>query len=152
MKISFSNSQILLCMFFICLVGCVQLRETSKLVLGTSTKALEEGRSSAISKTYACCYEDCFDAVLSLGRNEESEPLCEKKYFDVFSKKRNKEYIVVMGIAGNVDTTEVGIFFTRRGLKKVDVEISSRSSSAKRKIAKAVFKELDLRFSEFLQE
>ncbi|HBG62438.1 MAG: hypothetical protein A2Y03_06685 [Omnitrophica WOR_2 bacterium GWF2_38_59] len=138
-------------LFIILLVvvsGCANVTETAKVVLGNSTKALEEGRAEAIKKSYACSYQECFYAVLSLAKNEEPEPLSEKKYFEVFSKKIDKDHIVVMGIPGNVDTTEVGIFFARRSLKSVEIEISSRSSSAKRKVAKAVFKELDLRFPE----
>ena len=52
-----------------------------------------------------------------------------------------------MGIAGNVDTTEVGIFFDDMGQGTVRVEISSLSSTAKRKVAKAVFAELEKHFS-----
>lgn len=136
----------LLIILIVVFSGCAQLTETSKVVLGTSTKALEEGRIDAIKKSYSCSYQECFYAVLSLGRKEELEPMSEDKYFDVFSNKMDKDYLVVMGVPGNVDTTEVGIFFSRRSLKAVEVEITSRSSSAKRKVAKAVFKELDMRF------
>ena len=52
-----------------------------------------------------------------------------------------------MGIKGNVDTTEVGIFFTQSNHTTVKLDVSSLSSSAKRKVAEAVFKELDQRFS-----
>lgn len=139
-------TKLLLIISLVVLSGCVQVTETAKVVLGTSTKALEEGRSQAIKKSYGCSYQECFYAVLSLDRKEDLEPMSEKKYFNVFSKKIDKDYLVVMGIPGNVDTTEVGIFFSRRSLKSVEVEITSRSSSAKRKVAKAVFKELDMRF------
>ena len=55
--------------------------------------------------------------------------------------------IVVMGIEGNVDTTEVGIFFTQPNLTTVKLEVSSLSSNAKRRVAQVIFDELDLRFS-----
>ena len=53
-----------------------------------------------------------------------------------------------MGIAGNVETTEVGIFFSQPSLTTVKLEVSSLSSSAKRLVAQVIFDELDLRFSE----
>ncbi|MBU0468546.1 MAG: hypothetical protein KKD07_06720 [Candidatus Omnitrophica bacterium] len=139
--------KLLLIILLVVFSGCAQVTETAKVVLGTSTEALEAGRAEAIKKTYSCSYQECFYAVLSLARNEELEPMSEKKYFEVFSKKIDKDYLVVMGIPGNVDTTEVGIFFSRRSLKAVEIEISSRSNSAKRKVSRAVFKELDMRFS-----
>ena len=67
--------------------------------------------------------------------------------FDVFIDNRTKQHIVVMGIEGNVDTTEVGIFFSQGANGEVSLEVSSLSSSAKRRVAEAVFKALDLRFS-----
>jgi len=67
--------------------------------------------------------------------------------FDVFINNRVKRHIVVMGIAGNVDTTEVGIFFSQPTLTTVKLEVSSLSSNAKRKVAEAVFENLDLHFS-----
>ncbi|MBI5415562.1 MAG: hypothetical protein HZA29_01985, partial [Candidatus Omnitrophica bacterium] len=48
---------------------------------------------------------------------------------------------------GNVDTTEVGIFFDEVSPSTVRVEISSLSSTAKRRVAAAVFNALDKRFS-----
>ena len=45
--------------------------------------------------------------------------------------------------AGQVDTTEVGIFFTPQGAESVSVDISSLSSSAKMRVADFLFAELD---------
>ena len=56
--------------------------------------------------------------------------------------------MVAMGIEGNIETTEVGIFFTQPSLTTVKIEVTSLSSSAKRKTAQLIFDELDLRFSE----
>lgn len=61
-------------------------------------------------------------------------------------KDPHRRHIVVIGIAGNVNTTEVGIFFDEVGPSSVKIDITSLSSTAKRKVAKAVFDELDKRF------
>lgn len=138
---------LLLCLVLIyALSGCSYVSELSRVLWGSSTVALERSRIDGLSRIYNCSFEESFESVLSLARNEDiSEPLSGKKIFDVFIKDWLKSHIVVMGIEGNIDTTEVGIFFSRRDFGQTNVEVSSRSSSAKRKAAKAVFDELDLR-------
>jgi len=144
-----------------------QLQETAKFIWGSSTKALEDARVNAIEKTYRCSFDNCYDSILTLAR---PEPVYMKKYneegeeiddegkvkvqdpgaegvFDVFINNRAKKHIVVMGIKGNVETTEVGIFFSQPNLTTVKLEVSSLSSNAKRKVAEAIFDELDLHFS-----
>lgn len=128
------------------MIGCSQVAETGKSIWGSSTAALEQARVNALRRTYVCALDECFDAVLSLANNEEALKPQTEKLFDVFLKDRRKAHIVVMGIAGNVDTTEVGIFFDDMGQDTIRIEISSSSSSAKAKAARAVFEELDLRF------
>jgi len=144
--------------------GCSYVTETAKVILGTSTRALEQARDEALHKTYQCTLEECFDGVLALARSgyvyvraadkgdvsHDDEKIIEVPqdgYYDVFLKDRFKRHIIVMGIAGNVNTTEVGIFFSRVSPAIVKVEVSSLSSSAKRKVAEAVFSEFDRRFS-----
>jgi len=142
-----------------------QLYESAKFILGSSTKRLEDARIDAINKTYRCSFKDCYDSVLILARsepvyvkryNEEGEEIDDEGnlkvpdpegFFDVFIDNRKKKHIVVMGIKGNVGTTEVGIFFSQPSLTTVKLEISSLSSNAKRKVADAVFNKLDLSFS-----
>ena len=79
---------------------------------------------------------------------QEPKPPVPDKFFDVFLKDPRKKHIVVIAIAGNVDTTEVGIFFDEAGPSTTKIEISSLSSTAKRRVAKAVFDALDKRFAE----
>ena len=70
-----------------------------------------------------------------------------KSQYTIFINDRLKKHIVVMGIPGNVDTTEVGIFFAAAassGISKID--ISSLSSTAKEKVAKVIFEGLDKKF------
>lgn len=126
------------------LYGC----ETVKTILGTSTRHLEKARIDAVTMTFDCGFEECFDAVLSLARNEDmGDSMSGEKPFQVFSKNRVKSHIVVMGLDGNIDTTEVGIFFTAFENKGTKIDVSSLSTSAKEKTAKAVYRELNLRYN-----
>ena len=142
-----------------------QLQEAAKFIWGSSTRSLEIARVDAINKTYKCSFNDCYDSVLILARfepvytkkyNEEGEEIDDEGnvkapdpegFFDVFIDNRAKKHIVVMGIKGNVETTEVGIFFSQPNLTTVKLEVSSLSSNAKRKVAEAIFDELDLHYS-----
>lgn len=81
------------------------------------------------------------------GLAQEQKPVVDGKFFDVFLKNSRQKHIVVIGITGNVDTTEVGIFFEEAGPSTIKIEISSLSSTAKGRVAKAVFETLDKRFS-----
>lgn len=133
-------------------VGCSGLKEGAKVILGTSVKSLEDARVDAIRKTYYCDFDDCFDVILTLDRTGDSRHVKKSLEttsgsFDVFQQDRIKGFIVVMGIQGNVDTTEVGIFLEAIGRSAVEIEVVSLSSSAKRKVATVVFDELDSRFS-----
>jgi len=131
---------------------------------GSSTRALEDARDDAISKTYQCSFDDCFDAVLSLARHlsvgvsgredayanadEKTVSGSDHKFFEVFIKDRDRQHIVVMGIGGSVDTTEAGIFFSQTSPTTIKLEVTSLSTNAKRRVAQIVFDALDSRFSE----
>ena len=152
--------------------GCARITETTKTLWGSSTRALEEARADALTRTYACRYQECFDAVLALAyqdyewlepieesseddeeQEQEGEEELEVKkpkpsgHFAVFIKNYRKKHIVVMEVPGNVDTTEVGIFFNELADSTVKLEVTSLSSSAKRTVSEIIFKELDLKFS-----
>ena len=155
-------------------IGCAPIKETAKVFWGSSTKALEKARRNALSKTYHCQFDQCFDAVLSLARKKtminlqgypeqsaaqpqlttQDESVTEEKvsakqtgdFFEVFMKDRKSGYLVVMGIDGSVDTTEVGIFFSLYSPGVIKIEISSLSSNAKRHVAQDIFGQLDLKF------
>ena len=150
-------------------------QETAKVMWGSSTRALEKARENSLVKTYRCELNDCFDAVLSLARarttinlksyaeeHNVQEPQAEESvqdekgenvhvqqtndFFEIFKKDRKKGYLVVMGIKGSVNTTEVGIFFSTYSPGVTKIEISSLSANAKRHVAQGVFGQLDLKF------
>ncbi|MDP2654767.1 MAG: hypothetical protein Q8Q08_12175 [Candidatus Omnitrophota bacterium] len=135
--------------FVVCLAaaagsGCAHVTETGKTLWGSSTRQLESARDGAVAKTYRCAFADCFDTVLKLtadlpaGATEEQI----KNHMVLFIKNPAKKMIVVMGVPGSVDTTEVGIFFTPSGNGALKVDLSSLSSSAKANAAELVFKQL----------
>ena len=119
--------------------GCTLINhaaEPVRVVWGSSTRALEAARDQAISKTYNCDFDACYDTVLEI--------IKERKYL-LFINQRLKKRIVVMSIPGNVDTTEVGIFFSKF-TTSVKVDISSLSSTAQERVASAMFDGLDKKF------
>ena len=130
------------------LSGCTPL-EMGRTVWGSSIRSLEEARGDGFQKTYVCRFDECFDAVLTLDRKKEAEANL-KETFAVFMKDRVRSVIVAIGIFGQVDTTEVGIFFDRVEDGKYAVEISSLSTAAKEKVALLVFNKLNESFQEVL--
>ncbi|MBF0486120.1 MAG: hypothetical protein HQL16_06375 [Candidatus Omnitrophica bacterium] len=116
------------------LAGCASLSDVPKKVAGVSTRVLEDTRAHSIYQSYDCDTTACFDSVLDVAR---------KNKYVVFMKDDIRGFIVLMGIPGCVDTTEVGVFLTPQADGKgVKVEISSRSSPAKRTVALVLFEQL----------
>ncbi len=120
-----------------CAVGDNTL-ELGKTVWGSSTRALEQARDKAITKTYDKPYWDCVHSAIAV---------IGKKHWVIFKKDEIKGYVVVMGVRGCVNTTEIGIFFDELSDNQTRIEISSLSTNAKRKVAKGLFHGLDIAFS-----
>lgn len=118
--------------------GCAQVTEVSRTIWGTSTRALDDARIDAITLTYECNYDACYDAVLAMTENSVEGGLLIEKEFSLFHKNYIKGYIVIMGVPGNVDTTEVGIFFSRLKQNVTKMEVSSLSRTAKEKVAETI--------------
>lgn len=147
MRKEFLRYLLILFVFIFC--GCAQLTEFGRVLWGSSVRSMEKVRDQASGRTFECSFDACFDAVLAL--SPEEDDLLESQHqkpFDVFSQDRIRSFIVVMGIKGNVDTTEVGVFFTEINDQRTKVDIASLSTSAKEKVEAAVFDELTLRFVE----
>jgi hypothetical protein len=135
-----SRSKLCLLMTIFLFSSCAVMdgsKEFAKTIWGSSTRALEQTRDKAITKTYDKPYWDCVHgAVAVIG----------KKNWVIFKKDEIKGYIVVMGVKGSVNTTEIGIFFVDLPKHQTRIEISSLSTNAKRKVAKALFYGLDIAF------
>ena len=130
-----------------CLSSCFYLKEGVKKFSGTSTQDLEQSRGLSIQQTYVCGFDECFDAILRLARiDENGSTVNEKGVFNIFQQDSVYGIVVVMGIAGSIDTTEVGIFLTMLDDRNVRIEVSSLSSAAKIKVAKTIFKEIAFHF------
>ena len=119
--------------FFIC-AGCAQTVEFSKTIWGSSTRALEKARVNGIVKIYDQPIPRCYDESLKAAADAE---------YKIFIDDRSKATIVVMGIKGSVNTTEVGIFFSEMADNKTKIYVSSLSSNAKRIVAQKIFSKLD---------
>jgi hypothetical protein len=111
--------------------------EVAKTIWGSSTRALEQARDNAITKTYDKPYWDCVRSAIAV---------VGKKHWVIFKKDEIKGYMVVMGVKGCVNTTEIGVFFDVLSNNQTRIEISSLSTNAKRKVAKGLFHGLDIAF------
>lgn len=117
------------------LTGCASVKDVSRNFIGISTDELEAGKTDSIYQVYPCEVSACFDAVIDIAR--------ENKYY-IFMKDEVRGLIVLMNIPECVDTTEVGVFFTRLSREQgVKIELSSRSSPAKKTVAKVLFSEMN---------
>lgn len=116
------------------LYGCAQTTEFSKTIWGSSTRALEKARVNALVRIYDKPVARCYDEVIKAA---------EETKFKIFIDNKPKATVVLMGIKGAVDTTEVGIFFSELSDGQTKVYISSLSSNAKRIVADKIFAHLD---------
>lgn len=111
--------------------------EVGKTIWGSSTRALEKARDNAITKTYDKSYWDCVRSAIDVVK---------KKKWVIFKKDEIKGYMVVMGVKGCVNTTEIGVFFDELSDTQTRIEITSLSTNAKRKVSKGLFHGLDIAF------
>lgn len=133
--------------------GCV-VKEAVKKVAGTSTSTLQERRAEGLSQTFYCTYQDCYNAIMALGRRKDSvkpwihDESPDPGVFTIFMSDlyANPPYIILMGVEGSVDTTEVGVFLERMTEDTIRVDVASLASGAKRTAAQIIFKHLENNF------
>jgi hypothetical protein len=113
-----------------CVVGCSHIQENVKVVWGSSIKALEEERINGESHSFACAMETCFDQTLAVVKQAS---------YNVFINNPTKNVIVVMGVPGSINTTEVGVFFESISDEETLIQVSSLSHRAMRVVATTVF-------------
>ena len=111
--------------------------EFTKTIWGSSTKALEKARDHAITKNYDKAYWDCMHTALAV---------MGKQKWVIFKKDEIKGIVVLMGVKGCVNTTEIGVFFDELSSTQTRIEITSLSTNAKRKVAKALFHGMDIAY------
>jgi hypothetical protein len=119
----------------VCLsAGCASPMELSRTIWGSSTRDLEEARVNGIVKIYDAPPGRCYDEALKAAVESD---------FKIFIQNKAKATIVVMGVKGSVNTTEVGIFCTEVSDNKSKIYISSLSSNAKRIVAEKILFMID---------
>jgi hypothetical protein len=123
------------------LAGCSQSVEVARKVWGSSTRTLENERVRAVRDVYRCEYDECYNLVRNLGILSDGGKKTDGPY-KIFQENYKNGVVVVMGVPGNVDTTEVGIFLFRVKVDETSVEVTSLSRSAKRKVAEAIRQEM----------
>lgn len=111
--------------------------EFGKTIWGSSTRSLERARDRAVTRTYDKPYWDCVRSSIAVVK---------KKKWVIFKKDEIKGYMVLMGVKGSVNTTEIGVFFEELSDTQTRIEISSLSTNAKRKVTQGLFHGLDIAF------
>jgi hypothetical protein len=115
--------------------GCASLSEKCRVFLGTSTRALEEAKttqfqSQVFEKDYPTLYQQVYD-------------LLKKKGICIFLQSHQERRIVAMNFLGPADTTEVGIFFENLNLHQTKIIVTSLSPTRMVYAADMIFSELE---------
>jgi hypothetical protein len=110
--------------------GCVSLEEAAKKFWGSSIAHLERQRADALSLEVEMPLETCF---------EETEKIIGYFGSTVYLKDPDKRHLAAMNFKGSVDTTQVGVFFTKINEETTRVEVASMSPRLTKKVAKLVF-------------
>jgi len=130
-KIAIQSLKLFLIPLFL-LGGCATVKEGAKGVLGVSTKALEDSRKEAMSKTFNCDYNTCFSRAQEILKDMRTY---------IYARDTKKNLIAVY--ASEQDTTPVGIFFKVIDATNTKIEVSSPSTYAKESIAQRFFSSLE---------
>ena len=113
--------------------GCATVQETGKKIWGSSITHLEEARPDGKSEKINLTLQECFDRTEKILNNRSAV---------IYPKDKNKRYLVAMNFKGHVDTTQVGIFFTKIEDQLTQVEVASMSPSLVDEVAAFLFPEL----------
>jgi hypothetical protein len=124
---------LLLALVLIATSGCAFLIDSLKDISGYPSTGLVRAKKDAVSESFDSSYDEVYEEVLFL---------LKEKDLTIYLRNKQAHFIVVMGIEGCIDTTEVGIFFLEDSPARTTVQIASQSSKAKGKIAAIVFSTL----------
>ena len=119
------------CCCVMVLLGCAGLKEKLRGVAGVSTKALEESRKDAVTKTVQRDYNTCYLMT---------KTILDKIKAYIYADDTRKRLIAIY--VSEQDTTPVGIFFTEIDPNSTQIDVSSPSTFAKNLIAGELFSAL----------
>jgi len=112
--------------------GCTTYPTFSGM-FGMEIRDLEEARSSGRSMEVSASYDEAFDRVLEILRDNR---------ITAYQVNRKKGYIIAMDFPKQTDTTRVGIFFESQDPGHTLITLSSLSSTALAKADGMIFGEL----------
>ncbi len=122
------------------LLGCANLKEAARGVVGISTKEVEKSRPGAIKKDFNLPYEICYDKALKA---------LKKIGAYIYTVDRSKNMVAIY--VSEDDTTCLGVFFTEIDANNTQVEVASPSTYAKELIADKLFKQME-KSDDFVEE
>ena len=133
------HKTIITALFCVLLCGCASVLDAPKNVLGFSRRALTAERENSSYQVYQASLQDVFGSVTKVFQKEK---------YTIFTSDEIRGCIAVMDIPGVVNTTEVGVFIEEQtGGRGIKVELSSRSTPAKRTVAALLFSKLGEMFT-----
>ncbi len=110
----------LLCLS-LCLTGCAATTKVVKKALGASTEELEKGRKNAAILIFNYDYDACYAKVEKI--------INAHRELTVYDNDPAKGMIAVYYV--DINTTPIGVFFSKIDASHTRVEVSSRSTNAK---------------------
>lgn len=127
---------LLLSSFLLC--GCAAIVDAPRNILGFSRRSLSAPRENSFYQVYQASPAEVFGSVVEV---------LEKEKYHIFTKDEIRGFIAVIEIPGVVNTTEVAVFMSgQTGGRGVKVELSSRSTPARRIVAGLLFSKLGEKF------
>lgn len=132
MKLIIRHLTIFVC-FGLILGSCARISETSKVILGTSDRALYAAREKGKTETFAYDYKTCYSSVIVVLKELQA---------DIFLHSEKKQRIVAMEFEGFNNTTAAGIFFTQITPSSTKIEVSSLSPKLLEYVSAKIFSAL----------
>ncbi|MFA5116492.1 MAG: hypothetical protein WC486_04335 [Candidatus Omnitrophota bacterium] len=114
------------------LFGCAGFKEHMKGFMGISTREIDAGRQTAVTRTvdydYGTTYKMTLEVLKYLGSY-------------VYAGDINKHMLAVY--RSEVDTTPVGVYFTAMSASTTKIEVSSPSTFTKNEVAQRIFAQFE---------
>ena len=114
--------------FLLEMLGCANIKEMTKGLMGISIQCLEKARKNAVSQNFNYDYSTAYNKTLNALKGMQAYIYC----------KNIKKYMIAIYVS-ETDTTPVGIFFKETGKDTTQIEVSSPSSYARDIISAKLF-------------